>query len=186
MLGVKLFIPLLLSLCLIAAMQAGAKDSARAFSSTPAEAVKARSLCSQGERVVWSCETLKERKIASLCSSKDLDRTRGYVQYRYGRAGQVELEFPGERANSQAAFKYSRYTRPLVTFLKVEFVNNGFTYTISDDDNEEEKPARRDASITVSPSGANAKETALRCRLPVTGSLMTLEDALPNVDYQGE
>lgn len=186
MLRVKLFPPLLFSLCLIVVAQTGARVSARAFSSTRAESVKARSLCSQGERVVWSCETVKERKIASLCSSKDLDKTRGYLQYRYGRMGQVELEFPRERANTQAAFKYSRYTRPLVTFLKVEFVNNGFTYTISDDDNEEEKPARRDASITVTPSGTNAKETSLRCRLPLTGSLMTLEDAVQNVDYQGE
>jgi hypothetical protein len=88
--------------------------------------------------------------------------------------------------NTQAAFKYSRYTRPLVTLLRLEFVNGGFTYTISDDSNEEEKPGRRDADITVKSSGANAKETTLRCRLPVTGSLMTLEDALPNVDYQGE
>jgi hypothetical protein len=127
---------------------------------------------------MWGCETEKERKLASICSSKDLDKSRGYVQYRFGRPGQVELEFPKERAGSQSLFRYSRYTRPLVTMLKLEFVNNGFTYAISDDFNDEEKPSRRDTIITVTPSGTNARETILRCRPPVTGSLMKLEDVV--------
>lgn len=179
--GLKLFIPLLFSACLLAA-QTGARDSARVYSSTPSESMKARSLCATGERVVWSCETVKERKLASLCGSTDLDRAHGYLQYRFGQVGQIELEFPRERVNTQSAFKYSRYTRPLVTMLKLEFVNNGFTYTISDDSNEEEKPSRRDAIITVRAAGTNAKETILRCRLPVTGSLMTLEDVVQRED----
>jgi hypothetical protein len=153
---------------------------ARGFMSL--DSMKPASLCAKGENVVWSCAMVKESKLASLCSSKDLDETHGYVQYRFGRAGQVEMEFPRERTNTQAAFKYSRYTRPLVTYLKLEFVNNGFTYTISDDSNEEEKPPQRDARITVTPTGAKAKETTLHCRLPVTGSLMKLEGAVPRMD----
>ncbi|HKS28563.1 MAG TPA: hypothetical protein VJS44_12115 [Pyrinomonadaceae bacterium] len=141
---------------------------------------KPSSLCAPDEQVVWSCETVKERKLASICGSKDLSGARGYVQYRFGRAGRVELEFPRERTGTQSAFKYSRYTRPLVTYLKLEFVNGGVSYSISDDSNDEEKPARRDASITV--KTADAKETTLRCRMPVAGSLMKLEDVVERED----
>jgi hypothetical protein len=177
----KLILPLLF-IIILSATHISVKTSASAHSPEPFNSMKPASLCTQGERVLWSCETAKERKLASLCASKDLDKTRGYLQYRFGRSGQVEMEFPRERVNTQTAFKYSRYTRPLVTHLKLEFVNDGFTYTISDDSNSEEKPSRRDAAVTVTPSGANAKETTLRCRLPVTGSLMKLEDIVQRED----
>jgi len=159
-----------------------AKEAATARAVMAFDSVKPASLCAKGETVVWSCETVRDRKLASLCSSKVLDETRGYVQYRFGRAGQIELEFPRERTNTQGAFKYSRYTRPLVTYLKLEFDSGRFTYTISDDSNEEEKPPQRVAAITVTPKGANAKETSLRCRLPVAGSLMKLEGVVPRMD----
>jgi hypothetical protein len=173
----KLILPLLFIITLFAT-HASVKDYASAYASMPFNAIKAASLCAPGESIVWSCETVKDRKVASVCSSKDLDKSRGYVQYRFGLPGKVELEFPRERANSQSAFKYSRYTRPLVTYLKLEFANSGFTYTISDDFNSEEKPSRRDAGITVAAAGANAAETRLRCRQPITGSLMKLEDVV--------
>jgi hypothetical protein len=180
MLKLKLMFPLLF-IAALGSVLAGVKDSSRAFSA-PLDPIKARSLCGRGERLVWSCQTARERKLASICSSQDLSRTRGYVQYRFGRPGQVELEFPRQRVSTQTLFRYSRYTRPLVTMLKLEFTNDGVTYTISDDSNDEEKPGRRDAVITITPAGANAKESTISCRQPVTGSLMTLEDVVQRMD----
>lgn len=183
MLRLKLLFTILFITIMVAAQSGARDDSAHARPSTPLDSIKPKSLCASDERVVWSCETERERKIASICSSKDLDKSKGYVQYRFGRTGQVELEFPKERSGSQSLFKYARYTRALVTMLKLEFVNNGFTYTIRDDYNDEEKPSRRDVEITVAPAGANAKETTLRCRKPITGSLMKLEDIVQREDY---
>jgi hypothetical protein len=178
----RLILPLLFILALVAAQGSG-QDFARVSSAPSSVPIKPASLCASDERVVWSCETVRERKLASICSSKALSKTSGYVQYRFGRPDQVEMEFPRERVNTQAAFTYSRYTRPLVTYLRLEFVNNGFTYTITDDANSEEKPARRDASITVKPAVAGAAETQLRCRKPFVGSLMALEDVVQREDY---
>lgn len=185
MLRPKLIFLVLFIITILLAAQSGIRDSAHARPSMPFDSIKPRSLCASNEHVVWSCETQKERKLASVCTSKDLDKSRGYVQYRFGRPGQVELEFPKERAGSQSAFKYARYTRPLVTMLNLKFVNNGFTYTVGDDDNEEEKPPIRDAVIMITPSGANAKETILHCRKPITGSLMKLEDVIQNEEFSG-
>lgn len=184
MLRLKIVSPLLLTAILLCG-QSGLREAAHARSFLPLDSIKAGSLCAKGERTVWSCETLRERKLASICSSQALDKSRGYLQYRFGRPGKIELEFPKERTNTQAVFRYARYTRPLVAMLNLKFVNNGFTYTIGDDDNEEEKPPVRDAAITITPSGANSKETTLRCRLPITGSLMTLEDVVQNEEFTG-
>lgn len=139
---------------------------------------KSKSLCRSGEKTIWTCTTTKN-KLASVCGSKDLAEDKGYVQYRFGSPGNVELEYPKMREGSAQKFKYSRYTRPLVTMLTVEFENEGVRYEIHDDDNSEEKPPVRAASIDVA-NGARSRSVV--CRLPVSGSLMELENIVPRKD----
>lgn len=136
---------------------------------------KSKSLCSADEQTIWSCTTAKN-KIASVCASKNLAEDKGYVQYRFGLLGKIELEFPQKREESQKAFKYSRYTRPLVTMLTLSFTNNGVVYEIHDDDNSEEKPPVRAASIDIADG---ARKSSVVCKQPTNGSLMTLEDFVP-------
>lgn len=138
-------------------------------------AVKSKSLCQSSEKTIWTCTTEKN-KIASVCASKDLAEDKGYVQYRFGSLGKIELEYPKSRTGSAQKFKYSRYTRPLVTMLTLEFENEGVRYEIHDDDNSEEKPPVRAASIDVA-NGASSRSVV--CRLPVSGSLMELETIVP-------
>lgn len=144
------------------------------------------SLCAQDEKVIFSCAIKgQEQKMLSICSSKRLDERVGYVQYRFGRAGKVELEFPQERRNTQAAFRYTRYTRPLVTYLVLRFETNGYLYSVHQNNNEEEKPPVNEATVTVSPLKAlktNAEPFEFRCREPVKGTLMSLEDVVPRSD----
>jgi hypothetical protein len=138
-------------------------------------ALKSKSLCQPGEQTIWSCATTRG-KTASVCASKDLAEEKGYVQYRFGSPGKIELEFPKERKDSPKKFKYSRYTRPLVTMLTLSFENEGVVYEIHDDDNSEEKPPVRAASIDIA---EGAKESSVVCKLPVSGSLMKLETIVP-------
>jgi hypothetical protein len=143
----------------------------------PARAARAASLCARDEKTIWSCETTN-RKLASICSSEQLDDRRGYVQYRFGRSGHVELEFPRQRQNTQSAFTYKRYTRPLVSLLAIKFKAGGYTYKIYDESNDEEKPRRRAAYVSVVPPVEGAKPFDLNCRQPITGTLMDLEDVV--------
>ena len=136
-----------------------------------AAAAKSKSLCQSSEQTIWSCTTVKN-KIASVCASKDLAEDKGYLQYRFGVPGKIELEYPKERKDSAQKFKYSRYTRPLVTMLTLKFENEGVVYEIHDDDNSEEKPPVRAASIDVA-------DVSVVCKLPTAGSLMKLEDIVP-------
>ncbi len=141
--------------------------------------VTTKSLCRANEQTIWSCAVTTKNKTASVCASKDLAEDRGYVQYRFGNAAKLELEFPKERKDSQKSFKYSRYTRPLVTMLTLSFENGGFVYKIHDDDNSEEKPSVRFASIDII-NGEGKDVSSVVCKLPVTGSLMKLEDLVPH------
>jgi hypothetical protein len=55
-------------------------------------AIAANSHCSGQEQTVFSC-SLGE-KVVSVCASKDISPTSGYLQYRFGKPNAPELMFP--------------------------------------------------------------------------------------------
>src|SRR5438128_10829064 len=64
---------------------------------SPQAGLQSNSLCAKDERIIFSCITKRAAKIVSLCASKDLTNDRGYLQYRFGLPGKIELEFPKSR-----------------------------------------------------------------------------------------
>src|SRR5258707_5657456 len=58
-------------------------------------------LCSRDETVVFSCPAKRTAKIISLCSSNDLDKNQGYIQYRYGLPAKTEIEVSQDRHGVQ-------------------------------------------------------------------------------------
>jgi hypothetical protein len=165
----------LLTLAVLAGAYGLNTDSVAAQKKGKTTVAKSKSLCGASEQTIWTCTTTKN-KIASVCASKDLAEDIGYVQYRFGSPGKIELEYPKDRQDSAQKFKYSRYTRPLVTMLTLEFENEGVSYAIHDDDNAEEKPPVRAASVDIADG---AKQASVVCRQPVSGSLMELEEIVP-------
>ncbi len=157
----------------------------RVYRSSPASAepLKVTSLCARNEKTIWSCETAN-RKIVSVCGSKQLDKQRGYIQYRFGGPGRVELEYPQQRQNTQTAFAYFRYTRPLVTYLGLRFKINEHAYEVYDNSNEEEGAGGggSEAGVTVTPAGNTAKMVDYRCRKNVVHHLTDLEEIVPNTE----
>jgi hypothetical protein len=142
-------------------------------------------LCHVDEAVVFGCVIAHSGKRVSICSSRALDGKQGYLQYRFGRPGNVELEFPKDRRGSQSAFRYTRYTRPRVTYLRLEFRTGGYLYSLSEDYNAEENPPSTSAAVTVTPLEGPEPErrsVELECRVPFAGSLMSLEDVVPRGD----
>lgn len=55
-------------------------------------ALAADSLCTGQETVEFNCQA--GRKLISVCASKGLDTTQGYLQYRYGAKGKLEIQVP--------------------------------------------------------------------------------------------
>jgi hypothetical protein len=143
----------------------------------PSPVVVPANLCREAEQIVFSCQIKGSDKILSVCAAQNLDRENGYLQYRFGTNKEVELEFPSNIRDSQMAFQYSRYTRPLVTYLRLSFQENNYTFTVYDDYNAETGTEHRCAGVTVvSPDG---KQTDFECETPIISNLMLLEYIVP-------
>lgn len=139
--------------------------------------LQAGSLCEKDEKVVFSCPITKPAKIVSLCSSKELTKERGYLQYRFGLPGKIELEFPKHREQTQTAFKYSHYFRAQFDLTEISFTQDGHEYALFDDYNGEQKPARHDQGIKITPP--NGKEVTLTCRGKAKAQYGDLAEVFP-------
>jgi len=136
-------------------------------------------LCTKGEVVVFSCPLKNSTKIVSLCSSTKFTKSDGYMQYRFGLPAKVELKFPNDRAQSQKSFQYSHYFRAQVDLTEISFSSSGYTYTVFDSYNGEEKPPVSDQGVTVTPSDGK-KEVTLNCRGRAQANLGNLGDVFEN------
>ena len=121
-------------------------------------------LCADDEQVIFSCTLEGSGKFASLCGSKRLTRVEGYLQYRFGRSGNVELEFPTDRKHSQQRFAYEHYFREQFDETEISFENGGYRYTLFDYYHGEQGAVRKQRGVKVKVDGQDSKETTLRCQ----------------------
>jgi hypothetical protein len=143
------------------------------------------SLCAKAEHIIFSCLTKPGRapspkspaKIVSLCTSRDLTKEQGYLQYRYGLPGKVELEFPSSRTGTQQQFQYTHYMRYQVDLTEINFEIDGYQYQIFDDYNGEEKPRISTEGVSVTAPG-KSKEVSFVCRTKVKADYSMLDEVL--------
>lgn len=95
------------------------------------DAMFSGTLCHYNERVIFSCRLKgKEHKIASVCGSRIITATRGYMQYRYGKPDAVEIalpEQPGAPFKSWTG-KHVTYAQTWSSSLTVR--NGNYSYTV--------------------------------------------------------
>jgi hypothetical protein len=144
----------------------GAKRSlpARALVTSSPQALQPNTLCAKGERVIFSCPVKKPAKIVSVCASKDLASDRGYLQYRFGMPGKIELEYPKDRKGTQEKFHYMHYFRAQFDLTSISFTIDGYEYSVFDDYNGEEKPTVSSQGVSVTAPG-KPKEVSFTCRI---------------------
>jgi hypothetical protein len=140
---------------------------------------KTGTLCEKGERVIFSCPVKRPAKIVSLCASKDLTNETGYIQYRFGLPGKIELEFPKDRTGTQQKFQYTHYFRAQFDLTEISFTNDGYEYEITDDYNGEEKPAQTIQGVSVTAPG-KPKEVSFVCRTKPKADYTDLQAVLPS------
>jgi hypothetical protein len=136
-------------------------------------------LCRPGEEVFFSCPVEDGTRIVSLCGSRRLTAQEGYLQYRFGRAGKMELQFPKGRQATQRMFRFAQYSRFQVNRVAVSFLRGGFTYRLFDSYEGDISPKARHQGIQVTPSRAGRKEVTLMCREVAIGNLYSLGSILP-------
>ena len=145
--------------------------------SKPTAALQPNTLCDRNERVIFSCPIKRPAKIVSICASKDLTSERGYLQYRFGLPGKIELEFPKDRTGTQTKFQYSHYFRAQFDLTEISFNINGYEYQVTDDYNGEEKPAQTIQGVSVTVPG-KPKEVSFVCRAKPTADYSDLQAVL--------
>ena len=166
---------LALSSLLIAALL---RPEANLFAGEMGKIVQSSSLCRAEEQVIFTCVAAGSAKLVSLCGSKFLDHRRGYLQYRYGKPGAIELQFPQARANTQLAFRYAHYFRAQVDRTEISFDNQDYRYTLFDYYQGDVKPAIAVAGVRFGKHGAKGRETELRCQSRPASELDSLENVI--------
>jgi hypothetical protein len=149
-------------------------------------ALQANSLCARTEHIIFSCRLKHSAnrskngpaKIASLCASPDVDKEHGYLQYRYGRPGKIELEFPKSGMGTQQMFQCTHYMRYQVDLTEINFEIDGYEYQIFGTYNGEEKPMIAEQGVSVSSPG-KPKEVSFVCRGKAKADYSSLQDVLP-------
>ena len=130
-----------------------------ALLSSFAPAALSQTHCSAAERSIFSCEI--GRKVLSLCSSPDLDETKGWLQYRFGTLDKLELVFPEGREHPKKHFRslrnYSSVEQALIQELGFKKGNTGYTVY------REDVKGKKEAGVYVT---VNGKDTYLKCKSP--------------------
>lgn len=84
------------------------------------------SLCKDSEDILFSCVT--RAKLISVCASKDLTSTNGYIQYRTEANGKLEFEFPQSHEHPSKIFTFMRTTGAHGGTAALRFKNGEYTY----------------------------------------------------------
>lgn len=87
-------------------------------------------LCQPDEQVIFGCEI--KHKLLSVCTSADVSKTSGYVQYRFGKPGKVELNYPAAKVAPQGKFFLSSAVFNGGGANIIRFNNSGYEYLVFD------------------------------------------------------
>jgi hypothetical protein len=131
-----------------------------------ADGQAAPTLCGAQETAYFSCSTARGRSIG-LCGSGA-----GALQYRFGRAGAVELQFPDDPAAGTSQMLFAQYSRYQTERLEIRFENRGSEYVVFD----YLEHGRRSAGVRV--TMLDAKEHQITCSGRVTSRVAELKGLL--------
>ncbi len=176
----KLELLLVLAAIVVCAASANRRPSAAAPTASPEPGVpQPNTLCAKNERVIFSCPVKRPAKIVSVCASKDLAGDRGYLQYRFGLPGKIELEYPKDRQGTRAKFHYTHYFRAQFDMTSINFTIDGYEYSVFDDYNGEEKPKISSQGVSVTAPG-KPKEVSFVCSTKPKADYDDLQAVLPS------
>lgn len=87
---------------------------------------RAASLCKASETIVMSCRA--GARTISVCASPDLSPTKGYLEYRAARNGQLEITLPSERQHPAQTVRAGSFQFGMGEGNYLRFSNGGTDY----------------------------------------------------------
>lgn len=88
--------------------------------------------CQAHEQKIFSCQIQKSQKILSLCAVANKPQHPGYLHYRFGNPGKVELQFPQSTQNTYAQFRWQTIGYSGGWDTRIQFANGGYRYQVYD------------------------------------------------------
>jgi len=138
--------------------------------------------CASDEQTIFSCPIAHTQKVLSVCGSKRLGSNEGFLQYRYGSVGKIELTYPQSRTGTQEKFRWVTNEHLDVTDSWLTFRNASVSYSVFsmvDHPNGMGPVTRRNGLIL---EGNNGISQTLKCAAPVIDHLEMLRDILEKGD----
>lgn len=83
-------------------------------------------LCQPHEEVYFSCPI--DGKVLSVCASGNISPDNGYVQYRFGKIGKIELEYPEKPYPPRKLFSISDILEGNLSFTHLKFDSGRYHY----------------------------------------------------------
>lgn len=108
-------------------------------------------LCGKEEITLWSCKT--SRKIYALCSSINISKKFGYIQYKIAKNGNTNFVFPSSKIPPFGLFSFQTSANG-DAFLK--FSNGDYDYSLVD-------PLRGRSLISVTPKKSLNRLSQISC-----------------------
>jgi hypothetical protein len=172
-------IPAIIIVLVIATSFIALSGAANPSASLQPNTLQPNTLCAKDERVIFSCPVKRPAKIVSVCAAKNLSSDQGYLQYRFGLPGKIELEYPKDRKGTQEKFQYTHYFRARFDMTSINFNIDGYDYSVFDDYNGEEKPEILSRGVSVTAPG-KPKEISFVCRAKPKADYSDLQAVLPS------
>jgi hypothetical protein len=95
-----------------------------------------QSLCEPMEKTIFSCG-FENNRLVSICASTNVAKEDGYVEYRYGKLGAIELSLPNKKTPPNKALKgtFQDFFRSSGNWQAgnhkaVTFTNGNYSYTV--------------------------------------------------------
>lgn len=95
-------------------------------------AFAANTLCTPDETVVFSCATgaTGTPRYVSVCASKDVSKTGGYMQYRFGQPSKLDIVFPDKKVPPAGQFTPGNLMFSGGGGSYLQFGRGGYRYTV--------------------------------------------------------
>lgn len=137
--------------------------------------------CRSNEQAFFSCQ-LHSGKVVSVCGSKKLTASFGYLQYRFGRLGHLELEFPATTANTLRQFSFESHQPYQGESELLSFTIGKHQYSVYRAMGTDPKPFQ-DAGVLISQSSemGGSRFVNLKCLPKRIERLSALHDLVPEV-----
>jgi len=143
--------------------------------------------CAPEEKTIFSGDIRRSSRVLLICASKLLSKNEGYIQYRFGTPGKIELEYPDSREGSQSKFTYLHYFRANVDRTEVGFKKGQHEYSVFSDYEGDIKPLVNEKGVLIS-DFTTGKEKKILCKGKILNHLSALATVVPcaEEDSSGE